>query len=574
MEGSGLPRFSVIRSHAILERIVHALPLVFGGAVIAILVSKLLLAWRININWDEFYYLSHVHALTRGELDLLLQTAYTQVFQWVVTVGPNEVDQVVSARLPMCLLLALSAWLLYRLARCWVSVPAAAFAVLAFIGSWPALQHGASFRVDSMLLPLSLGALLMVVRPSSRRVWSDAAAGLCLGTAFALTIKTALLLPVLLAMVLLADGTGTRTSLARSIRSIAIILAIAVVVFALLIGIHSTQVVAGAESAGSVASRSVMATLMDVPLLPRGGYFRKLIMEDVIFWLAVPPGLLVALTLRNYRAAAAVLTLLPILFYRNAFPYYYPLMMAPAAILVALAADWLLGVAPASRHTGTRVAALAVLGLLLMHDSWDGLMTLRFDEQGKQRAVVAAVHQVFPEPVPYIDHGGMIASFPKVNFFMSTWGIEHYLQVGRDFMPAALATRRPPLLLVNHFALHVRSRVFRQLREVDRKLLTASYVDYWGPIRVAGVEATIPAGQAIRIRPPFPGWYRVESGFEVVVDGRSFKPGDTLEVLNSSGLALEAAASAAAETKVRLIWAAAQPPPTEPPPTLPLYAPL
>jgi hypothetical protein len=313
---------------------------------------------------------------------------------------------------------------------------------------------------------------------------------------------------------------------------------------------------------------------VDVPLLPRGNYFRALIMEDLVFWLAVPAGTLVALISRNYRAGAAVLALLPILFYRNAYPYYYPLMMAPAAVLVALAADRVLGDTSAPRHVGPRVAALAVLGLLVMHDSWDGLMTLRFDEQHKQRAVIDAVHQVFPEPVPYIDHGGMIASFPKANFFMSSWGVEHYLRTGRDFMPEALAKYRPPLLLVNHGALYPGSLSFRQLRETDRKLLASSYVEYWGPIRVAGVEKTIPARQAIRVRLPFPGRYRIESRHILVVDGRSLRPGDTLEVRDSTELALEAATMADAETKVRLVWAAALKPPTEPPPKLPLYAPL
>ena len=557
-----------------LDRIVHALPLVFGGAVIAILVAKLLLAWRININWDEFYYLSNVHALARGELDLLLQTAYTQLFEWVMTMGPNEADQVVSARLPMVLLLVLSAWLLYLLARCWSSPTAATFAVLAFIGSWPVLNHGASFRADSMLLPLSLGALLLAVRPGDRRDWSDVAVGLCLGAALVLTIKAALLLPVLLAMVMLSDDSAVCLSIGRSIRRIATILAIAAAVFALLIGIHSMQVIAGAEPAGSVASRSVMATLVDVPLLPRGNYFRTLITEDLVFWLAVPAGMLVALMSRNYRAGAAVLALLPILVYRNAYPYYYPLMMAPAAVLVALAADRVLGTMPARRHVGPRVAALAVLGLLVMHDSWDGLMTLRFDEQHKQRDVVAAVHQVFPEPVPYIDHGGMIASFPKANFFMSSWGVEHYLRTGRDFMPDALEKYRPPLLLVNHGVLYPRSLSFRQLREADRKLLASSYVEYWGPIRVAGVETVIPARQAIRVRLPFPGRYRIESRHILVVDGRSLRPGDTLEVRDSTELALESATMTDAETKVRLVWAAAREPPTELPPKLPLYAPL
>ena len=59
-----------------------------------------------------------------------------------------------------------------------------------------------------------------------------------------------------------------------------------------------------------------------------------------------------------------------------------------------------------------------------MAGAYDSLMRLRFDGQFDQRAVVAAVHRIFPEPVPYLDHGGVMASFPKVNFFMSSWGVD------------------------------------------------------------------------------------------------------------------------------------------------------
>ena len=76
--------------------------------------------------------------------------------------------------------------------------------------------------------------------------------------------------------------------------------------------------------------------------------------------------------------------------------------------------------------------------------------------------------------------------FPKTNFLMSTWGVEAYRVSGRDFMPALLATRRPPLLLVNHAVLKPGTLLNRQLSPGDNKLLEGSYVDYWGPIRVAG----------------------------------------------------------------------------------------
>ena len=59
------------------------------GATAILLLSAcaLLLAWkgwaiaRLNVNWDEFFFLSHVHALLRGDLVMPYQTAFTQAFR-------------------------------------------------------------------------------------------------------------------------------------------------------------------------------------------------------------------------------------------------------------------------------------------------------------------------------------------------------------------------------------------------------------------------------------------------------------------------------------------------------------
>ena len=554
-----------------LERIGQALPVVLGAATLGVLGAKLLLAWRLNVNWDEFFYLSQVHALARGELELLLQGAYTHLFRWVTTLQLQEVDQVVCLRVLMWALLVLSAGLLYRLARRFASPAGASFALLAFIASWPVLKHGASFRADSMLLPLTLAVLLLATRTSDRPLRNDLGAGLCLAAAFALTSKAVLLLPALVVMVF-ASGVGTPLDAARAggagraVRRITWILVTAVPVSALLIAAHSTQVVASAEPVGAFAVRTVTDALLDVPLLPRGEYFRNLVWQDLVFWAALLAGLAIAARLRAYVAAASALTLLPILYYRNAFPYYYPVMMAPAAILVALSADWL-------RQRRAGLLALAALGLLLIHHAWDGVMTLRFDEQQKQREVIAAVRRIFPANVPYIDHSGMIASFPKVNFLMSSWGVEDYLRRGRDFMPDLLSTSRPPpLLLANHGVLVPGTLLYRRLSAMDRKLLESTYVDYWGPIKVAGVEFAVPADGTVTARVPFAGRYRLASGKSIQLNGVRLDPGETIEIPHAQESQVAATGMSGSAETARLVWADARPAPEGPPPASPLYS--
>ncbi len=547
-----------------------------AAASVAILAANFLLASRINVNWDEFFFLSHVYALERGELGLFLQGAYTHAFRWITGTGGHEVDQIVRLRLVMCALLVVSAASLYALARLWTSRAAALVAVLAFLASWPVLRHGASFRADALILPLTLAAFFFTLR-EARGSWRNAAiAGCCLGVAFVVTVKSVLLLPALAIAAVLPDARrngASATGIAATVRRLALIACIAAAVAAALLALHSTAVVAASEPAGSFASRALTATIFEVPFAPRRDFLFRLVAEDPIFWIGALAGLLVAARLRAWSAAALTLALLPLLFYRNAFPYYYPIMMAPVATLFAVASDWLLHCRP-DRARRTAIAALAIAIVALMSGAYDSIMRLRFDGQSDQRAIVAAVHRIFPEPVPYLDHGGMIASFPKANFFMSTWGVDAYLRADRDFMPDALAGRCPPLLLIDHPVLTRGTLSYRQLRETDRQLLETRYVEYWGPVRVAGATVDLAGDAPRKLRVPCRGDYRVDTDGPITIRGKIHAPGDVVALEGERDYDVHADAVPASARRLRLVWAGAQPPPAEPPPTSALYAPL
>ena len=182
-------------------------------ASVAILAAKFLLAARINVNWDEFYFLSHVYALERGELDLLMQGAYAHAFRWITTTGGDEVDQVVRLRLVMCALLVVIAQSSVR-ARAAVDVarrprwsPCSRSS-----STWPVLKHGASFRADSLILPLTLAAFYFTLRGNGRPGGIAAIAGACIGLAFVVTVKSVLLLPALVMMAVLPDPARARAS--------------------------------------------------------------------------------------------------------------------------------------------------------------------------------------------------------------------------------------------------------------------------------------------------------------------------------------------------------------------------
>jgi hypothetical protein len=563
---SSADTISYPRAYRALLWLACALPL---AACSAILVTKFVVVGRINIHWDEFLYLSGVHRAARSELSEFLQTAYTHLFQWLTRLDADEVGQIVVARLLMAVLLATTVVLLWRLACVWVSKAAALLAPLCYLSTTPVLEHGASFRADSLLAPLCVLSALLLARTLTLRaaVW----AGVCLGAAFAVSIKAVLFAPVVVAVVALATEPDGRRHIGRNARMLGVVTGAAGVVALALLMLHKLSVVAPDSTMAAYASRTVTKTILEVPYFPRRAEYEWLKSENQLaWWLLVAGAVCSLLRPRFWRAGACALSLLPLLFYRNAWPYYYIVMLAPACVMAAVAGENLRQALQVLRWPLAPDLATLALSLLLSMNAARYLPQLRADETGVQRTVVAAVHRIFPEPVPYIDHSGMIASFRKMNFFMSTWGLENYRAAGQSFVERALAARAP-LLVANRPVLDPRRKEFKtRLLPRDRALIGQFYQPYWGPIRIAGAAVELVGDQTLPAVLPFPGRYRVESEAEVIIDGVVRRSGEVVDFERPT-VRIAAATPGDELVLVRLIWAAAHAPPPEAPPNGPLY---
>jgi hypothetical protein len=213
--------------------------------------------------------------------------------------------------------------------------------------------------------------------------------------------------------------------------------------------------------------------------------------------------------------------LVAILFYRNAYPYYYVFAFAPASVLVAVAIDRL------AWPAGVLSVVTAVLCVLAGREAATTLSRTMETE----RSVVAAVHEIFPEPVPYIDRCSMIGSFPKAGFFMSTWGLATYQQNQAPDFSKVIATRHPEFVLANAPALSAAlNGTYREpskaLLPRDAAVLRDNYIRHWGPIWVAGKRFTEigPSERGFEIL--VPGSYTVEAAGDIVIDGKPMLPGD------------------------------------------------
>jgi hypothetical protein len=523
---------------------------------------------RLNINWDEFYFLSQIHAAARHELSQGLQTAYTHLFTWLTRLPGDEITQIRAARTLMVVLLGVSALLVQRLATRWFSSTAAWTAALAFLAMWPTLKHGGSFRADSLLLPLHLAALVVLTHPRLHDSKRGLGAGLLLGIATAISIKSVLLAPVVVAL-----GIGELREWRRGLVRLTWAAAAALATTALLLGAHWLTISGQSAPAGTAAQGAWQKTIHSTPWLPQLQTLRALVREDLIFWLVAGAGLGWALWRRLWPAAACALALLPVVFYRNSFAYYYVVMWGPACITIAAAAAGLLEVTSRAARPLLTHAVIAAFAALLGLQGVLQLPRMSVPRQIQQRELIVAVHTIFPSPVTYIDHSGMIASFRKANFFMSSWGIERYLSVGRPFMPRAIADLAPPLLLGNRSVLIPRTLSYSRLLQQDQEAIESSYLPYWGPIRVAGAATVLNGVKPEILRLPFAGNYRLDASRPILISGSTTNPGAVIAV-SMEHLDISVAAdpgTAVGPQTVRLIWADAHPPPINPPTSLSYY---
>lgn len=230
--------------------------------------------------------------------------------------------------------------------------------------------------------------------------------------------------------------------------------------------------------------------------------------------------------------------LLSVVIYRNAFPYFFPFAAPLLMVTVAYGAQYLQG----SLWVKRCVIIMFATGVS------QGILTLSEDTYA-QHATIAEVHRLFPEPVPYIDDSSIIASFPSVGPFMSTWGMNGYRRAGQPIFGTIVATERPPLLIANKRTLIATMRTANSghLLAEDDVVIRNSYVHYDGAIWLAGREVTLTQAEQV-LEMPFAGQYRVETTAPIQIDGQIVNNGDVVDLTAQTVL------NGALSTQVKLIW--------------------
>src|SRR5690606_28601191 len=76
-------------------------PVILTVLVMGALLLRARLLTTLNINWDEFYFLSRVHAYLHGALSDRLLTFHVHLFRWVPSTSSSEIQQIFAMRAVM-----------------------------------------------------------------------------------------------------------------------------------------------------------------------------------------------------------------------------------------------------------------------------------------------------------------------------------------------------------------------------------------------------------------------------------------------------------------------------------------
>ncbi len=506
-------------------------PKSFGGisslSLIALLIIGVLalefhLVLTRSIHWDEFHFYGQLADYVRGNEISPFQTFHVQFFAWIPGLVENGIDGIVIGRMVMfgCQLITLAS--IASIAQRFVTREYAWLTVLIYLSAGYTLQHGWSFRTDPLATALIMSSLAVLTRARLNFMFVPVA-GVLIGLAGLVTVKAILLAPAFAGMAWLR-WSEARFSTPRGATIIAIP-AIAAATFFALYAVHSDAVSAG-EAATSLQSAGGAGQSMLLAGLPP--YLRFLAKGAII---AFPLVVLITYAVPQIRAhkrdekfalIGCVATLLALAIYRNTFPYFYPMMLAPVAAACAVGLNHL--VPRYSVRLIAMVAAINAAGVWVI----DGASRLP-----QQREIISAAQEIFPEPVAYFDFPNMLTDFDKANGFLTTWGLEDSRAAeGESTYRAILESKPVPLLLTIDWTRHANLLAVMEdmprkelFAEADQRLLKQTYRRFWGPFWLAGTQVS--AGEQAAYEVMVPGTYTV-TGSDIAIDGTGYQSGETL----------------------------------------------
>lgn len=509
---------------------------------LAALLLKFHLLFQISINQDEFHYLSMVYKHMQGNPTQTLQSFHVHFFPWLTILGPNEVIQVIGGRIVMYLFFLATCIYIFLIGRYYLDATNALFSVLCYISFVFTVVNGAGFRHDTIATFFFIFALYHFLIKQESIIF-NVVAGLAMAIAVTVTIKSAIHMTVFGALV------PIRLFLLRDFRKT--IVPTSGFLLAFLFGsiisykLHMATI-PGATMAimGNTISSTYSKFVLLDQFFPQFKVFKSTLEYDLPIWIFLAAGIIFN-TIDNVKRKnypiniylfAFLIPLFSILFYRNAFPYFYVFIMPTVTIFCGYLLWRLTGIIKIKSRI-VCFALVVIVGGVVFKNFITYYSVFSARQTKFQHQTLDVIHKMFPDPVPYIDGCSMVSSYPKVGFFMSSAGMEGYLKAGKPIMKKLLNTKKPRFLLANvpHLNLHSdgpeASDTNLFFMAEDWQALKAYFIHHWGPIWVAGRQFEFKRNyESYKFNITVPGVYTVDGNENVLFDGKLIHAGDTVEL--------------------------------------------
>lgn len=506
------------------------------GSISILLALRFYLIFHTDINWDEFYYLSNIYEYHRNELTNSFQTLHVHAFGWLKHTSENEIWQIHIARIIMYMLSLITSYFIYAISRRFTSYTASLFAVAGYCMFTFVMDHATSFRTDPIVTCLLMGSIYLILI-HKRYYISFCLAGLLIGISGMITIKSIFYVPTI-ATILLVYWLSEEEKKVMFLKGITAG-GSAILTFSGLYILHSNGLQSDIiQRDPAMISNSISKTLLSNGIFPQWHILISAVLSNLIIVIILFMGGFFAMKMvfdtkssdvvKNRKTAIILLSLLlpliSIFFYRNTFPYFYPFILAPAAVLLALFAEQFLAFQKKNQQYN-RIAVIC-LAFMVLQTSLGIWKNLQRSNQ-TQVATLEVIHKLFPEPVAYIDRNSMVSSFAKKGFFMSSWGIENYYTNGKPIMKDILHSDQPKFIIANIEALDFKLQGDHlKLLQEDEAILKNNFIHHWGKVYLPGKmikNLDITPSQDFEIL--IEGSYLNEGKNSIVLDDKIISPG-------------------------------------------------
>ncbi len=448
-----------------------------------------------------------------------LQTLYLRAFVWVTALPGSEIDHIIVVRVFMFGCLVVTALSIAGIVSSLSTRTTGLICAACYLSAGLILHHGTAFRTDIMTAAL-LSLALWIIAASSLSWKSIASMGFLVGIAGMITIKSVLWAPAFVGLGLIRWHTeGWKPAL--FIRFIFAALA-AGLTFATVYFFHSRGVASDPDASASALIGNASTRMFTFPYLEKLPVILTAVLTALplaAFIILLP--ILLIRSANDIAAKAGILGLWAValvpLFYVNSYPYFYAFILPPVAVSIYLAVE--------AAQTRYSVFALAIVMAV------NGVANWALDERGilhNQRLVLETVRQNLPGPVTYFDCCASIGSWPSGNGFRTAWGVDQYLAATRPAFRDRMLQEPVPLLIAGGWS----QQVFQDSGPTDKFLsedveaLRNTYIPFWGPIHLAGIE--LRPLEERKWEALVPGPYTVEGS--VAIDGAVYADGDTISI--------------------------------------------